>query len=67
MDEVAEDTHPGFDYKERNRRPMRQVAVDPMSLDWIEDDLRPNLYSVPRDAYSARRTPRWGQDFERRG
>ena len=59
--EVGEDEHPGFDYKKRERRPRRQKVTDP-TMFGIEDDLRPNIYSVPREAASQWRMPRFGQN-----
>lgn len=60
--EAEEDQHPGFDYKEKKRHRRRPRVPDPLGWD-IEDDLRPNLYRVPRGATgSLWRMPRWGQD-----
>ena len=61
--EVAEDVHPGFDYKRKERRPRRQKVTDPTMVgNNYEDDLRPNIYSVPREVASQWRMPRFGQN-----
>lgn len=60
--DIAEDVHPGFNYKEKRRQLRKPVITDPSS-DWAEDDLRPNLYRVPRTAGgSAWRMPRPGDE-----
>lgn len=58
--EVGEDVHPGFDFKKKERKLRRQVVTDPTMVG-LEDDLRPNIYTVPRDARSMWRMPRPGQ------
>lgn len=45
--EPSEDQHPGFDYTEKQRQ-VRQTVTDPTAM--FEDDLRPNLYRMPRMA-----------------
>ncbi len=47
--EVGEDVHPGFDYKQKRRQVARQTITDPLAT-MFEDDLRPNLYRMPRMA-----------------
>ncbi len=63
--EYGDDQHPGFDYKAKKRRPKTMTVPDPNgddSLRW-EDDLRPNLFRVPRTAQgSAWRMPRPNDD-----
>jgi phage terminase large subunit len=58
--EVGEDVHPGYDIKKRERLPRRQRITDPEAI--MDDDLRPNLYRVPRQVGGGWRMPRYGGD-----
>jgi len=58
--EYDDNQHPGFDYEKKERRPKTRHPADP-SADIYDDDLRPNLYRMPRYAVgSLWRVPRHG-------